>query len=68
MGGGLDPKAMARAAGMPAGMSPRMPAGAMAKARMMGYAPPTGKPIDKAKLREKRKRERQNRKKNRKRR
>jgi signal recognition particle subunit SRP54 len=49
-------------------MSPRMPAGAMAKARMMGYAPPTGKPIDKDKLREKRKRERQNRKKNRKRR
>ncbi len=68
MGGGMDPKAMARAAGMPAGMTPRMPAGAMAKARMMGYAPPTGKPIDKAKLREKRKRERQNRKKNRKRR
>jgi signal recognition particle subunit SRP54 len=68
MGGGMDPKAMARAAGMPSGMSPRMPAGAMAKARMMGYAPPTGKPIDKDKLREKRKRERQNRKKNRKRR
>jgi signal recognition particle subunit SRP54 len=69
MGGGMgmDPKAMARAAGMPAGMSPRVPAGAMAKARMMGYAPPAGKPVDKAKLREKRKRERQNRKKNRKR-
>jgi signal recognition particle subunit SRP54 len=69
MGGGMDPRAMARAAGMPAGMSPRIPAGAMAKARMMGYAPPVaGKPVDKAKLREKRKRERQNRKKNRKRR
>ncbi len=70
MGGGMDAKAMARAAGMPAGMTPRMPAGAMAKARLMGYAPP-GKPvasIDRDKLREKRKRERQNKKKNRKKR
>ncbi|HUB07434.1 MAG TPA: signal recognition particle protein [Myxococcales bacterium] len=70
MGGGMDPKAMARAAGMPSGMTPRIPAGAMAKARMMGYLPP-GKPVnavDRDRLREKRKRERQNRKKNRKKR
>ncbi len=69
--GGMDPQAMARAAGMPAGMMPRMPAGAMAKARMMGYAPPgAAKPADakeRDRLREKRKRERQSRKKNRKR-
>ncbi|MHB1845959.1 MAG: signal recognition particle protein [Deltaproteobacteria bacterium] len=67
--GGMDPRAMARAAGMPSGMTPRMSAGAMAKARMMGYLPPSaGKPAsgDRDKLREKRKRERQSRKKNRK--
>ncbi len=70
MGGGMDPAAMARAAGMPMGMTPRIPAGAMAKARMMGYLPP-GKPtnnVDRDRIREKRKRERQNRKKNRKKR
>ncbi|MHB8419634.1 MAG: signal recognition particle protein [Myxococcales bacterium] len=68
MGGGMDPRAMARAAGMPPGMMPRVPAGAMAKARLMGYAPPgrASPSVDRDKLREKRKRERQNKKKNRK--
>jgi hypothetical protein len=50
-------------------MMPRMPAGAVAKSRMMGYAPPGANSqvsaADKKRLREKRKRERQSRKKNR---
>ena len=68
--GGMDPRAMARAAGLPAGMTPRLSAGQMAKARMMGYAPPgAGKPAsdqDRKKIKDKRKRERQARKKSRK--
>ncbi len=39
LGGGEDPAAMARAAGLPRGYTPPMPAGAMARARLMGYAP-----------------------------
>ncbi len=40
-GGGMgDPSRLAgQMAGMPKGMQPRMPAGAMARARLMGYAP-----------------------------
>ena len=51
------------------GYTPPMGSAAMAKARLMGYAPPgvpTAKGEDKDKLKEKRKRERQARKKNRK--
>jgi signal recognition particle subunit SRP54 len=72
MAGGMDPQALARAGGLPKGVTPRMPAGAMARSRLMGYAPPTGggavSAADKKKLRDKRKRERQARKKNRKKR
>jgi len=39
MQGGLAPEEMARAAGLPKGYTPRLPAGAMARARLMGYAP-----------------------------
>ncbi|HZZ84929.1 MAG TPA: signal recognition particle protein [Anaeromyxobacteraceae bacterium] len=42
MGGGMgvDPSRLAgQMAGMPKGFQPRMPAGAMARARLMGYAP-----------------------------
>jgi signal recognition particle subunit SRP54 len=39
MGGGMDQAAMARAAGLPKGYTPPMAAGAMARARLMGYAP-----------------------------
>jgi len=39
-GGGLDPSQVAgQMAGLPKGYTPRMPAGAMARARLMGYAP-----------------------------
>ncbi|HET6439399.1 MAG TPA: signal recognition particle protein [Anaeromyxobacter sp.] len=38
-GGGADPRAAAQAAGLPRGYTPPMAAGAMARARMMGYAP-----------------------------
>ncbi len=69
MDGGMDARAAAKAAGLPPGVTPRLPAGAMARARLMGYAPPDASraPSDRErqKLREKRKRERQNRKKNR---
>jgi signal recognition particle subunit SRP54 len=70
-GGGLDPSKLAgQMAGLPKGYTPRMPAGAMARARMMGYAP---EPIassetaaDRDRRKKKRKQERQSRKKNRK--
>ncbi len=39
MEGGMAPEDMARAAGLPKGYTPRLPAGAMARARLMGYAP-----------------------------
>jgi len=38
-GGPLDPRAAAQAAGLPKGYTPPMSAGAMARARLMGYAP-----------------------------
>src|SRR5215472_4735659 len=78
---GKDAKMMEQAlsgggAGMPMqipqvapGYTPPMGAGAMARARLMGYSDtPMGKPVDRDALRDKRKRERQARKKNRKRR
>ena len=68
---GMDPAAMARAAGLPKGYTPPMPAGAMARARLMGFAP---EPVavgesarDRDARQKKRKAERQARKKNRKR-
>ena len=70
-GGGLDPRTAGQLAGMPKGYQPRMPAGAMARARLMGYAP---EPIasaesaaDRERRKKKRKQERQARKKARKR-
>jgi signal recognition particle subunit SRP54 len=69
-GGGMDPAAMARMAGLPKGYTPPMPAGAMARARLMGMAP---EPVAMESSREreartrKRKAERQARKKARKR-
>ena len=69
-GGLVDPRAAAQAAGLPKGYTPPMSAGAMARARMMGYAP---EPIaieskkDKEARNKKRKAERQARKKARKR-
>jgi signal recognition particle subunit SRP54 len=69
-GGLMDPRMAAQMAGLPKGYTPPMSAGAMARARMMGYAP---EPIavENAKEREarkkKRKAERQARKKSRKR-
>jgi signal recognition particle subunit SRP54 len=68
--GGLVPPDAARQMGLPKGYTPPMAAGAMARARLMGYAP---EPIsaESAKERDarkkKRKQERQSRKKNRKR-
>jgi len=68
--GGLVPPDAARAMGLPKGYTPPMAAGAMTRARLMGYAP---EPIalESAKERDarkkKRKQERQSRKKNRKR-
>jgi signal recognition particle subunit SRP54 len=70
MGGGMDPAAMARMAGLPKGYTPPMPAAAMARARLMGYAPEPVAVTESAKDRDarakKRKAERQSRKKNRK--
>jgi signal recognition particle subunit SRP54 len=72
MGGGLDPSAMAaQMAGLPKGFQPRMPAGAMARARLMGYAPEpvsTESASQRDARKKKRKKERQARKKNRKKR
>ncbi len=70
MGGGMDQAAMARMAGLPKGYTPPMAAGAMARARLMGYAPEPVTVGETAKEREarnkKRKAERQAKKKNRK--
>jgi signal recognition particle subunit SRP54 len=70
MGGGMDPAAMARMAGLPKGYTPPMPAAAMARARLMGYAPEPVAVGESARDRDarsrKRKAERQARKKNRK--
>ncbi len=69
-GGMMDPRAAAQAAGLPKGYTPPSSAGAMARARMMGYAP---EPIaletkkDRDARNKKRKAERQARKKNRRR-
>jgi signal recognition particle subunit SRP54 len=68
--GGMVPPEAARAMGLPKGYTPPMAAGAMARARLMGYAP---EPItsesskDRDARKKKRKQERQARKKNRKR-
>ncbi|HEY6098642.1 MAG TPA: signal recognition particle protein, partial [Anaeromyxobacter sp.] len=69
-GGLVDPAAAAAQMGLPKGYTPAMPAGAMARARLMGYAPEpisseTAKERDARK--KKRKQERQARKKARKR-
>ena len=70
MGGGMDQAGMARAAGLPKGYTPPMPAGAMARARLMGYSQEPVAVGESAKDREarqkKRKAERQARKKARK--
>jgi signal recognition particle subunit SRP54 len=70
-GGGIDPAKLAgQMAGMPKGYTPRMPAGAMARARLMGYAPEpiasTETAAERERRKKKRKQERQSRKKNRK--
>jgi signal recognition particle subunit SRP54 len=69
-GGGLDPSQVGQMAGLPKGYQPRMPAGAMARARMMGYAPEpiagTESAAERERRKKKRKQERQNKKKNRK--
>ncbi len=66
MSGGVDPsKLAAQAAGMPKGFQPRMAAGAMARARLMGYAPDpivTESDKDRERRKKKRKQERQARK------
>ncbi|MBK9518005.1 MAG: signal recognition particle protein [Anaeromyxobacter sp.] len=70
MGGGMDQAAMARMAGLPKGYTPPMASGAMARARLMGYAPEPVAVTESSKDRDarnkKRKAERQSRKKNRK--
>jgi len=67
-----DPSALAaQMAGLPRGMQPRLPAGALARARLMGYAPEpisTESAADREARNKKRKRERQARKKARKKR
>jgi signal recognition particle subunit SRP54 len=66
LGGGPMPMQIPQVA---PGYTPPMGAGAMARARLMGYSDqPMGKQVDRDALRDKRKRERQARKKNRKRR
>src|SRR5512138_2452751 len=69
-GGGIDPALAGQMAGLPKGYQPRMPAGAMARARLMGYAPDpissTETAADRERRKKKRKQERQARKKNRK--
>jgi len=69
--GGLDdPAAAARAAGLPKGYTPPAAAGALARARLMGYAPEpiaTESAQDREARKKKRKQERQARKKGRKR-
>jgi signal recognition particle subunit SRP54 len=70
MQGGLVPAEAARAMGLPKGYTPPMPAGAMARARLMGYAPEAisaESSREREARKKKRKQERQARKKNRKR-
>ncbi len=57
-GGGAHPAALAaQAAGLPKGVQPRMAAGAMARARLMGYAPePIGAESERDRERRKKKR------------
>ncbi|HEX8910594.1 MAG TPA: signal recognition particle protein, partial [Anaeromyxobacteraceae bacterium] len=58
-GGGIDPAQMAgQMAGLPKGFQPRMPAGAMARARLMGYAPEPIATTETAAERERRKKKR----------
>ena len=71
MGGGIDPARLsAEMAGLPKGYTPPMPAGALARARLMGYAPePIGNvetEAERERRKKKRKQERQNKKKARK--
>jgi signal recognition particle subunit SRP54 len=69
MQGGLVPPDAARAMGLPKGYTPPMSSGAMARARLMGYAPePIGveSAAERDARKKKRKQERQSRKKNRK--
>ena len=69
MQGGLVPPDAARAMGLPKGYTPPMPSGAMARARLMGYAPEpiaTESKAERDARNKKRKQERQARKKNRK--
>ena len=70
-GGGIDPAQIAgQMAGLPKGYTPRMPAGAMARARLMGYAPEAigggESEAERERRKKKRKQERQARKKARK--
>jgi signal recognition particle subunit SRP54 len=70
MQGGLVPPEAARAMGLPKGYTPPVPAGAMARARLMGYAPEAisaESSREREARKKKRKQERQARKKNRKR-
>jgi signal recognition particle subunit SRP54 len=70
MQGGLIPPDAARQMGLPKGYTPPMPAGALARARLMGYAPEpisTESARDRDARKKKRKQERQARKKGRKR-
>ncbi len=68
--GGMDPALAGQMAGLPKGYQPRMPAGAMARARLMGYSPDpiasNESAADRDRRKKKRKQERQARKKNRK--
>jgi signal recognition particle subunit SRP54 len=69
MQGGLVPPDAARAMGLPKGYTPPMSSGAMARARLMGYAPEpigTETAAEREARKKKRKQERQSRKKNRK--
>ncbi|HTP24473.1 MAG TPA: signal recognition particle protein, partial [Anaeromyxobacteraceae bacterium] len=70
-GGGVDPSIAAKEMGLPKGYQPRMPAGAMARARLMGYSSEamgsTENAADRERRKKKRKQERQARKKARKR-
>jgi signal recognition particle subunit SRP54 len=69
MQGGLVPPDAARAMGLPKGYTPPMSSGAMARARLMGYAPEpisSETPAEREARKKKRKQERQSRKKNRK--
>jgi signal recognition particle subunit SRP54 len=64
--GGLDPAAVAgQMAGLPRGQQPRLPAGAVARARLMGYAPEpvaAESAVERERRKKKRKQERQARK------